>query len=277
MVHKKNLYKVLLYCAVFMILTVLLFPFLVMITTSLKTQPEIYSPTPHWIPYSFKFSNYIEIFTAFPLFKFFINSLIVATGSTLLCVAVSIPAAYAVARLRFTGRKFLLYLFLVVQMFSPVVVVMSLFKIIAILGLLDSYISLIIVNAVFTLAFAIWMMNGYFKTIPLDIEEAAWIDGCSRFEALRKVVLPIAMPGITTVIIYSFIAAWNEFMFAATFITSIEKKTLTIGLFNFVGRWSVQWHYLMAASLLAIIPVVILFLIIEKQLVEGLAAGAVKG
>ncbi len=266
-----------LYLGVFMALGVLLFPFAVMISTSLKTLKEVYSPVPHWIPYSFKFGNFLDIFHSFPLLNFFTNSVIIAGGATILSVSLSIPAAYATARLRFTGRKVLLWLFLVVQMFSPVIIVMSLFKIIARLGLLDTYASLIIVNAVFTLAFSIWMMNGYFRSIPLDVEEAAWIDGCTRFQGLLKVVLPMAMPGIVTTVIYSFITAWNEFMFAMTFITSDEKKPITLGLFNFVGRWSVDWHYLMAASLLAVLPAGVLFLVIEVTLVAGHARGAVKG
>ncbi len=269
--------KIALYSGVIIALGVLLFPFAVMISTSLKTLKEVYSPHPHWIPYSFKFSNFVEIFDSFPLLNFFMNSVIVAGGATILSVGLSVPAAYASARLRFKGRKLLLWVFLVAQMFSPVIIIMSLFKIITRLGLLDTFTSLIIVNAVFTLAFSIWMMNGYFRSIPLDVEEAAWIDGCTRFQGLIKVVLPMAMPGIVTTVIYSFITAWNEFMFAMTFITSDEKKPITLGLFNFVGRWSVDWHYLMAASLLAILPVVILFLVIEKKLVEGLASGAVKG
>jgi multiple sugar transport system permease protein len=274
---KSFLKKTLLYALLLIALALLLFPFAVMISTAFKSLREVYAPNPHWIPYIFQFRNFVEIFGKIPLLNFFINSLIIASGTTFLCVALSLPAAYATARLRFKGRKFLLYLFLTIQMFSPVVIVISLFKIVAGLGLLDSFVSLIVVNTVFTLAFTIWMMNGYFRTIPLEIEEAAMIDGCSRFQALRKVMLPIAVPGITTVIIYCFTTAWNEFMFAMTFINSFEKRPITVGLFDFVGRWTVDWHYLMAASILATLPVVILFLFIEKQLVEGLAAGAVKG
>ena len=162
-------------------------------------------------------------------------------------------------------------------MFSPIIVVIALYKLIIALHLIDTQLSLIIVNAVFTLAFAIWMMNGYFATIPKEIEEAALIDGCSRWQTMMRITLPIAMPGIVTVIIYTFISAWNEFMFALTFINSTDKRPLTVGLYNFVGRWQVSWQYLMAAALLAILPVILLFMVIEKQLVQGLAGGAVKG
>jgi multiple sugar transport system permease protein len=133
------------------------------------------------------------------------------------------------------------------------------------------------VNTVFTLAFSTWMMNGYFKTIPVDIEEAALIDGCSRLRAIILVMIPISAPGLVTVLIYSFISGWNEFMFALTMVKSVSKTPLTLGLYNFVGRWTTQWEFLTAAAFLALIPIVALFLLIEKQLVSGLVGGAVKG
>jgi multiple sugar transport system permease protein len=259
------------------LLAVLLFPFFVMLSSMLKSTEEVYTNPPTWIPKSWKFSNLVRLWTEFEFATYFKSSVIISLGSTILNTLITVPAAYAVARLRFVGRRMILYLFLVIQMFSPVIVVISLFKTMAAFRLLNTYFSLVLANSVFTIAFTIWMMNGYFRTIPLEIEEAAMIDGCSRFQALRKVMLPIAVPGITTVIIYCFTTAWNEFMFAMTFINSFEKRPITVGLFDFVGRWTVDWHYLMAASILATLPVVILFLFIEKQLVEGLAAGAVKG
>jgi len=121
------------------------------------------------------------------------------------------------------------------------------------------------------------LLSGYFSSVPKEIEEAALIDGCSRIQSITRVLLPVAMPGVITTVIYTFITAWNEFMFALTFITSMDKRPLTLGLYNFVGRWTVQWQYLMAAAILALIPVVILFMFIEKDLVKGLAGGAVKG
>ncbi len=274
---RKLYLKFWIYPVVVGILLILLFPFFVMISTALKNVDEVYTSPPHWIPHQLRFQNFIDIWDKYPLVQYFTNSLLVAGGSTVFNVLFAVPAAYAVSRLRFRGRRFLLYLFLVVQMFSPIIIVMSLFKIIASLGLLDTRLSLILVNAVFTLAFSIWMLNGYFGTIPLELEEAAWIDGCTRSQAITKILLPIAMPGVVTTLIYTFITSWNEFMFALTFITSLEKRPLTVGLYNFIGRWSVQWQYLMAAALLAVIPVILLFLLIERQLIRGLAGGAIKG
>ncbi len=259
-----------------LLLLFILFPFFVMISTMLKSGEGVYTAPPNWIPKKIMFSNFITVWTEYDLLGYFESSLIIAIGATILNTLLSVPAAYAVARLKFPGRKTILYMFLVIQMFSPVIVVISLFKIIAGIHLLDTYLSLILTDTVFTLAFTTWMMNGYFKSIPLDIEQAALIDGCTRAQTITKIMLPIAVPGLVTTMIYTFIFAWNEFLFALTFIKSRSKMPLTIGLYNFVGRWSTQWQYLTMSAFLAIIPVLFLFYIIERRLVAGLAGGAVK-
>jgi multiple sugar transport system permease protein len=258
------------------LLLFLLFPFFVMISTMLKSSTEVYSSPPTWMPKQFHFSNFITVWSEFELFIFFRSSIIIAVGATIFNTMLTVPAAYAVARLRFVGRKFILYLFLVIQMFSPVIVIISLFKIMVGLNLLDTYFSLIIANSVFTIAFTIWMMNGYFKSIPVEIEEAALIDGCSRVQTISRIMIPIAVPGLVTAMIYTFIYAWNEFLFGLTFIQSRPKMPLVLALYNFVGRWSTQWELLATAAFLAIIPVLVLFYVIERRLVAGLAGGAVK-
>ncbi|MBD3308905.1 ABC transporter permease subunit [candidate division KSB3 bacterium] len=274
---QKPLVKLFVYVAITAIVLFLLFPFFVAVSTAFKNVDEVYATPPYWIPERLAWENFQHIWEKYPLAQYFINSFIIAAGATILTTILCIPAAYAFARLRFLGRKVLLFMLLVVQMFSPIIVVISLYKIVVALRLIDTLSSLVLVNAVFTLAFAIWMMNGYFSTIPKEIEEAALIDGCTRFQTILRITLPIAMPGVVTVIIYTFITAWNEFMFALTFINSTEKRPLTLGLYNFIGRWTVSWQYLMAAALLAVIPVILLFMLIEKQLVQGLAGGSVKG
>jgi len=255
----------------------LLFPFFVMLSTMLKPSREVYVSPPYWIPKHITLSNFIKIWTEQPFGRYFINSFIIAAGTTVLTTVLCVPAAYAVSRFRFFGHKLILYMYLVVQMFSPIIVVIALFKIIARLHLLDTYLGLILVNTVFTLAFVTWMLSGYFRSIPFDIEEAALIDGCSRLQTIMKIMLPIAAPGLVTTIIYSFIASWNEFMFALTLVQSMKKTPLTLGLYNFVGRYTTQWELLTTAAFLAIIPIIVLFLLIEKQLVAGIVSGAVKG
>jgi len=255
----------------------LLFPFFVMISTMLRSGKEVYVSPPYWIPKKVVFSNFIEMWKQHPMSAYFRNSLIIAAGTTLLTTVLCVPAAYAVARFRFLGQKLVLYMYLVVQMFSPIIVVIALFKIMSRMHLLDTYLGLVLVNTVFTLSFVTWMLSGYFRSIPVDIEEAALIDGCSRMQTIVKIMLPIAAPGLVTTIIYSFIASWNEFMFALTLVQSIGKTPLTLGLYNFVGRYTTQWEFLTAAAFLAIIPVIVLFLLIEKNLVAGIVGGAVKG
>ncbi len=258
------------------LLVVMLFPFLVMITTMIRSSKEVYIVPPRWLPHAITFRNFIVVWTQYHLATFFKSSTVIAVGATVMNMLLAIPAAYAIARLRFVGRQAALYLFLVVQMFSPVIVVISLFKIFARLQLLDSFLGLIIINAVFTMAFSIWLLSGYFRTIPKEIEEAAFIDGASRGQTVIRVILPIAAPGLVTTMIYTFIYAWNEFLFALSFISSDTKMPLTLGLYRFVGRWSSQWELLTTAAFLAIIPVLVLFYAIQHRLVAGLAGGAVK-
>lgn len=274
---KKLFAKAVVYCLITVIVLILIFPFFVALVTAFKDVKAVYSSPPYWIPKRLAWENFKYVWEMYPLAAYFRNSFLVACGSTLLTTALAVPAAYAFARLNFPGRKPLLFILLVVQMFSPVIVVIALFKVVKFLHLFNSLWALILVNTVFTLAFSIWMMNGYFGTIPKELEEAALIDGCGRVQSMLRITLPVAMPGVATIIIYAFIVAWNEFMFALTFISDTEKRPLTVGLYNFVGRWTVSWHHLMAASLLSIIPIIILFMLIEKQLVQGLASGAVKG
>jgi multiple sugar transport system permease protein len=259
------------------ILLFLLFPFFVMISTMLKSGKDVYATPPIWLPTHVEWSNFITVWTQYDLASYFLASLIIALGATVLNTLLCVPAAYAIARLRFVGRRTAMYLLLMIEMFSPVIVIISLFKVVARFGLLDSYAALIVLDALFTVAFNTWMMNGYFKTIPKDIEEAALIDGCTRVQTMTRIMLPIAVPGLVTVMIYAFIFSWNEFLFALTFISSKNKMPLTIALYNFVGRWTTQWQYLTMAAFLALIPVLVLFYIIEKRLVAGLAGGAVKG
>jgi multiple sugar transport system permease protein len=169
-----------------------------------------------------------------------------------------------------------LLLVLVTQMFAPTALVVGIFREIVALHLVDTYLALILIYAAFNMAFSIWILTSFFQSIPAEIEEAAWIDGCTRFSTLTKVVLPLALPGIVTAFIFTFIAAWNEFVIALTLTSTPEREPLTVGLTALIGQYEIQWNYLFAGSLIAIVPVVILFALIEKWLVGGLTAGSVK-
>ena len=265
------------YTLTIILLLIMLFPFFVMISTMLRTSQEIYVIPTYWIPKNLTFNNFIKVWSEFKLFTYFRNSIIVAIGTTALTTLICIPAAYSVARFLFPGRRPILYLLLIMQMFSPVIIIISLFKIYVRLSLLDSFGGLIIANTVFSLSFTIWLMFGYFSSIPNEIEDAARIDGCSRVATLIRIMIPIAAPGLVTAMIYTFIVAWNDFLFALSFINAQVKMPLTLGIYQFVGRWSTQWEMLTVAAFIALLPVLILFYLIEKQLVSGLAGGAVKG
>jgi len=261
------------------VLAGILFPFGVMLSTSLKPADEVAALRYQWLPSRPRPANYADVFRAMPLARYFLNSLIVALGATALGITCAVPAAYALARLRFPGKQAVRFTILVTQMFSPIVLIVALFTQFGRYGLLGGanvYVALILANAAFSLAFSIWLLSGYFATVPPEIEEAALMDGCSRLGTVRRVMLPLAAPGIVTTVIFSFIAAWNEFMFALTFVADDRYKPLTVGIFSFVGQYAVDWQYLMAAALLATVPVIALFLAVENHLIRGLTAGAIK-
>jgi len=273
---QKRVNKLLIYIVIIPVMLVILFPFLVMILTSFKAESEIFVSPPTWFPQKPIFKNYVDIWKYVKLARYFENSGIFALGTTVLTILIALPAAYATARIRFRGRMAFLFLILITQMFSPIVVIISLYKMMAFYHSLNTYRSIIVTYAAFNQAFSIWLLTGYFSTIPRDIEEAAMIDGCSRMAAIFRVLVPLAKPGIVATVIFVFIWAWNEFLIVLTFISTDRLWPLTLGIYGFVGRYKVLWHYLMAVSFLTTIPVVVLFLLIEKQLVSGLTAGAIK-
>jgi multiple sugar transport system permease protein len=260
----------------FMLFVVLIFPYAIMLLTSLKSKDTVYSIPPTFFPEEWVFTNYLDVWTVVPLRHYIINSVLLASGSTLLALICAIPAAYALARMRFSGRRIYLYAVIATQIFSPIVLLVGLFREMRWFGLLDSLWALVLINGAFFQAFAIWILSGYFASIPYSLEEAAWIDGCTRLGAVRRIVLPLALPGLVTTVIFVFIQSWNEFVVALTIILTETKKPLTVGIFSFFGRYDVEWGYVFATSLIATIPVVVLFLVIEKYLVSGLTAGGVK-
>jgi multiple sugar transport system permease protein len=260
----------------FTLFVVLVFPYAIMLLTSLKSKDTIYSIPPTFFPEEWVFTNYLDIWTVVPLRHYIVNSVLLASGSTLLALICAIPAAYALARMRFSGRRIYLYAVIATQIFSPIVLLVGLFREMRWFGIMDSLWALVLINGAFFQAFAIWILSGYFASIPYSLEEAAWIDGCTRLGAVRRIVLPLALPGLVTTVIFVFIQSWNEFVVALTIILTETKKPLTVGIFSFFGRYDVEWGYVFATSLIATIPVVVLFLIIEKYLVSGLTAGGVK-
>lgn len=250
-----------------------LFPYLVMVLTSLRSQESLRDVS-FW-PDEWVWSNFADFWTSGLAVNLWVT-IKVAAGATLLVLLVALPAAYYSARHQFRGRTAFLILVLITQMFQPTAMVVGIYREFHQFGLVDSTWSLILVNGGFNLAFAVWILNAYFSSIPRELEEAAFIDGNGRFGALFRITLPLAMPGVITALIFTFIAAWNEFVVALTLTTSSENKPLPVALNSFIGQYQVDWQNLFAGSVIATIPVIILFALIERKVVSGLTAGSIK-
>lgn len=275
---KKNPWKmVLLYLFVFAVSILILYPYFVMFTTAAKTNEEMYSTTAGILPKTFKWSNFVDVWSAAPIMRYMLNSIIVACGATFLAILCGIPAAYALSRMRFRGKSFFMGAVIMSQMFSPVVLLVGINRMMSTIGLKDSLLGLILLNAAFNQAFAIWLLRGTFTSISSEMEQAAKIDGCGTVQALIRILLPMAAPGIITTLIFVFINSWNEYTIALTLISTDVFKPITVGINVFYGFNMIQWQYLFATSIYATIPVVILFMAIEKNLTSGLTAGGVKG
>ena len=205
------------------------------------------------------------------------NSLIVSIGTTLLGLVVAIPAGYAFSRYKFTGRGASMFAFLLVQMFPGIIILVPYFLVMKTLGLLNSHLGLILAYCVTALPLCVWMLKGFFDTVPRELEEAALLDGCNQFQVFTKVVLPLSLPAVAVTALFSFLAAWNEFLLALTFNTSNDMYTLPVGLASMISSTGQAWGDFAAASLLVSLPVALLFLFFQKFLIEGLSAGGVKG
>ena len=273
---KKTILRVLLYFVVLDVCIITLYPYFAMLCTALKNRVEIFSGD-NILPVTALWSNFIDIWSRAPMAKYMLNSVLIAGGSTIIAMLCGIPAAYALARMRFKGQTAFLGFVIVSQMFAPVVLLIGIYQVMLRLGLTDSLLGLIFINAAFNQAFTIWLLRGTFMGISAEMEQAATLDGCNRLQSMTRVLLPVAAPGIVTTLIFIFINAWNEYTVALCLISTDTNKPLTVGINIFNGYNMIEWQYLFAASIFAIIPVVILFMCIEKNLVSGLASGGVKG
>ena len=263
--------------AAYIIGVIFLLPYLEMLVTSVRPQKELYNQD--YLPHHFAWSNLTNMWgSEYGILDSVRVSLEIAAGSTFLVLLVALPAAYYTSRHRFRGRGAFLLLVLATQMLQPTALIVGIYKEFLSFGLLNinPVWSLILVNAGFNLAFAIWILNAYIGSIPEELEEAAMVDGHGRLGALFHVTIPLAMPGIVTALIFTFIAAWNEFISALALTTSSSDFPLTVRLDSFIGQYTVDWQHLFGASLVATIPVFILFALIEGRVVGGLTAGSIK-
>lgn len=262
----------------FTILT--LFPLYTIVTTAIKPLQDVQS-TFHWLPSHITFAPFSDIWQTVPLARYFVNSIIIAGVATLVSVVIAVLAGYAISRYRFTGKRIFSLVVLSTQMFPGILFLLPLFIIFinvqqAIgVQLYGSYLGLIITYLTFSLPVAIWMLAGYFDSLPKGLEEAASIDGASALGILARIIIPLGLPGIIAVAIYSFMTAWNELLFASI-LTTDATRTLAVGLQGYATQSNVYWNQLMAASIVVSIPIVIGFLALQKYMVQGLTSGAVK-
>jgi len=267
------------YVVLVLLLGIMLFPFFIMLMTSLKSSKEAISTNPTLLPNNWTFQHYIDIFNPiiFPYLNYFKNSLIVALIAATLSVVLGILGAYALSKLKFKGRVTINASFYTVYMFSGILLVVPLFKIISGFGLYDTRMALIITMIVQTLPTAIFMLKSYFDTIPEDLEEAAMIDGLSRIKIILYIIIPLSISGIVSVFVYAFMIAWNDYLFASIFLSSSENFTLPIGLNTLFSTPDYVWGRMMAASLVTALPVVGMYALSEHFIKGNLTEGGVKG
>jgi len=250
-------------------------PYLWMVLTSLKPDDDISQWPLRYLPSHITFEHYDTLLEQTSFAANLLNSLIVAIGAVLVGLAASVPAAYAFSRFRFAGRRALMTQFLVINMFPIVLLIIPLFVLMRSLGLLDTFIGIIAGHSTFAIPFAIWMLTSYMNSIPKELDEAAFIDGATRLQVIRLVLLPLLMPGLATTGIYIFVTSWNEYLFAMM-LSGDTVRTVTVALQHFIGEFTVQWGLLTAGGTLIAIPVTVLFLVVQRRLVSGLTSGAVK-
>ncbi|MDQ0726251.1 carbohydrate ABC transporter permease [Microbacterium sp. W4I20] len=251
-------------------------PVLWMLSSSFKSNTQIFELPPRLVTDTFSFDAYIAIFTNPETMRFFLNSYIVAGAVTVLTLIVAIQAAYAFSRFEFRGKRVLNVVIVSVQAVPPITLLIPYFGLMVALGLYNSYAGLILTYMVFTLPYAIIMMTGYFNTLPKELDEAVRVDGAGSMTALWRILVPISVPGIVSVGIYTFMIAWNEYLFALTLTRTIDMRTVPIGIQLLMGQHSYEWNQIMAMSVLGSIPVLILFLIFQRYFISGLTAGSVK-
>jgi multiple sugar transport system permease protein len=260
-----------------LVVVVCLFPFVWMALSSIKTLKELYTVPPIWWPAVPTLNNYYKVLFESNIPRYFVNSVVISVGSTALALILAVFAGYGFARFDFKGKMFWQAFVLVGQLLPTAAIIVPLFITLRVLGLVNTYWGLILVYMIVTLPLSVWMLTSYFKAIPVELEEAAIIDGASRIRVLFRITLPLSLPGLVAVIVYAFVTTWNEFIFALCFATDSSVKTLPIGLAEFSTEFNTDWGAVMAASVVMTLPIALLFLVFQNLFVGGLTAGATKG
>lgn len=264
---------------VVVILLILMFPVAAMISVSLKKANDVFTMPVTWVPKVFAFENYVEVFRKMHIVNGFKASVIITSMTIILIMVIAIPAAYAFSNLNFYFKKQLYYLVLVSQMFAPVIVIIPLYSMMNKMGLIDNWLSLVLMNTTFNLAFIVLMLKATFDSVPKEVVEAAKIDGCNSRMVMTKIFLPVSSTGIAVAVIFAFTRTWNEFLFAFTFISTTEKKPIIVSLYEILKNnpaVGIPWHYVMAGAMYTTVPLVILFICIRNYITGDHTAGAIK-
>lgn len=269
--------KLAIFVGVAILIAVCIFPFLWMTLSSVKTLPELYTVPPIWFPEALTFENYRKVLFESNIPRYFLNSTIISLGATAIALALAIFASYGFARFRFRGKGAYQAFILLGQLLPTAAIIVPLFITLRFLGLVNSYLGLILVYTIITLPLSVWMLTSYFKAIPVELEEAALIDGATRLGILFRITLPLSAPGIVAIVVYAFVTTWNEFIFALVLAQDYRVKTLPIGIAEFTTEFNTDWGAVMAASLIMTLPIAIMFFAMQRMFVGGLTAGAVKG
>ena len=276
---KRNVKKFLFLLMVLLIIVTLMFPVAAMISVSLKKANDVFTMPVTWVPKVFAFGNYVQVFRKMHILNGFKASLVITGMTIALIMVIAIPAAYAFSCLNFYCKKQMYYLVLVSQMFAPVIVIIPLYTMMNKMGLIDSWLSLVLMNTTFNLAFIVLMLKATFDGVPKEVVEAAKIDGCSPFMVMTRIFLPVASTGIAVAVIFAFTRTWNEFLFAFTFISTTEKKPIIVSLYEILKNnpaVGIPWHYVMAGAMYTTVPLVILFICIRNYITGDHTAGAIK-
>ena len=262
-----------------LLLCLLLFPLFWIVVTSLKTEKEIFQIPPTLFPRVLNTKSYVaQVATGdFNMFQSFGNSLVISVGATLIAVVLAVPASYGIAKYHFKGKKAILLGFLVTQMLPVSVLLTPMFILFKNTHVYNTPVAAILADATIGIPFSVLILKNYFASIPKELEEAAYIDGCNRFTAFIRVLIPIAKPGVVVCSVFSFLYAWGDLAYGMTFIIDQTKRPITAGIFNFMGQYGTKWSYLTAFAVVTIIPVALIFIFMQKYIISGMTSGAVKG
>lgn len=275
--NRKN--NILLCTISILLLLILLFPLYWIVVTSFKTEQEIFQIPPTLLPLKLNTASYAAQLKNgdFNMFRSFRNSLVISIVCMLIAVLLSVPASYGLARFSFRGKKVFILSFLVTQMLPVSVILTPMFIIFRDMQLLDNQFSAILADATIGIPFSILILKNYFASIPKELEDASCIDGCNRFTSFLRIFVPIAFPGVIVCAVFSFLYAWGDLAFGMTFIQDQTMRPITAGIFNFMGQYGTRWSYLTAFAVVTILPVVLIFVFMQKYIISGLTSGAVKG